>query len=139
MHLPPDRTLSPLDLSGCTSLGNLRLPVPTNPEVLTDAILPSISSSELTRIALDLDADDELDYPLLWKGLEKQLCRLAKRFKTAHGGRKMVVRMNIGGNRAPAANFENERPMPDLDQEATVEVFSWRDDGAVWTIEDALP
>ena len=121
-----------LDLSRCTSLNYLRLPIPINrPELFANNVLPSISSSRLTTVMLELgppvDKENDNDG---WVEIEKHLCRLAKQFKAAHGGRKMEVMICVPGQHKPPIVFyqlQNRWPMPDLKKEANTGILMYDD------------
>jgi len=65
------------------------------PGKIVETILPSITSSQLSYISLQLEATElgnylEIDYSA-WAAAEKHFCRLAKRFSAGNPGEKMVV------------------------------------------------
>lgn len=110
-----------MDLSSCISLETLKLPVLlTDPGVIGDIVLPSVTSPDLSEVVLDLCPNLEEVDPKCWKTLESHLCRLAKQFKTTHEGREMVVKIEILRNGPLFAKFRNKPPMPDLDEDAMV-------------------
>lgn len=113
-----------MDLSKCTSLETLRLPVlPTNPGIVADITLSSVTSLKLSRVVLDLKGDHDSDHdPQDWEPWGEHLCRLAKRFQAAHNGIKMVVEVRITRSHALLAKFQKENPMPGLDGRATIVV-----------------
>jgi hypothetical protein len=111
-----------VNLSECTSLEFLDIPVPINVQKLVNDILPSISSSELSRISLNVIQKDGPWDPQFLKTLEKRLCRVAKKFKTAHGGRKVVVQFHIWWSHEIFTIFQGKRPMPELREEAMIDV-----------------
>lgn len=120
--LPLDSTLCNLDLSRCTSLELLHLPVPADPTIFTLTTLTSISSSELHDIYLVLDTAEERVDPRHWKMLDNVLCQLAKRFTTHYGG-KFSVDIQITRNPPLFAQFQNEKLLSDLDKEADMKLF----------------
>lgn len=90
-----DRIFIPLDLSKCTHLRTLQLPLlPNKPEFFSGAI-SSITSPRLSTIVLHLACvgNTWVD-PRRWKILEESLCRLAKQFRTLQG-EKMLVEINL--------------------------------------------
>lgn len=92
--------------------------------MFTDVILPSISSAKLRIIGLHVDSYAKPYDPQIFKVFDEHLCRLAKRFKAAEGGRKMVVKIIIHENREMFAVFtdQDKPPLPRLSEEAEVEV-----------------
>jgi len=62
------------------------------PGIIVETVLPSITSSQLSHISLQLEGEDcpEIDHPA-WAVAEKHFCRLAKRFSAGNPGKKMVV------------------------------------------------
>ena len=109
----------------------LLFPVPLcRPEHYAEAILPSLSSSRLSNVVLFLQASVALGIdsrgwkidPKDWENMERELCRLAKRFKAAYGGRTMEVKIlpyewhtdQILGR------LRKEWPMPNLEKVANI-------------------
>jgi len=60
--------------------------------------------------------------PRAWETMDVYLCRLAKRFKAAHGGRMMKVEVSVCDwkNVWNMERFRSEWPMPNLEKEAKV-------------------
>lgn len=90
------RELEPLNLSPCTALESLQIPI----SPFVETFLPSVTSTRLATVTLDLDdrfgrRAIQLDDRAL-NAVEKYLGPLAKRFNDAHPGRKTEVR--IAGN-----------------------------------------
>ena len=112
-------TLSPLGLSECTSLEIINLPVcSTKPGISAKSFLPSISSPELSTVVLNIYLADSQH----WKEMECDLRRLAKLFKTTHGGRKMVVKVRIMD--MYLAEYRDRKLMPDsLEEEARIVIL----------------
>ena len=123
-----DATFDHLDLSSCASLTYLGFPVPLiQPGIYADVVLPLLSSSRLSKVVLqvlvsDLDQTDFMG----WEKLDVDLCRLAKRFKDEHGGRKMEVEIYVSalwvGVWDPDSVMDN-LSMPHLENEAIVVVL----------------
>ena len=93
----PDIPFIPLDLSQCTRLRTLQLPLLFNkPEMFSGAI-SSITSPGLSTIVLYLAfvSGTRVDHQR-WKILEESLCQLAKQFRTLRG-EKMLVEINLKG------------------------------------------
>lgn len=102
----------------------LQLPVPlADPGRYAKAFLPLISSSRISSIILHLQAKKiAKTSPGDWGELDKELCRLAKRFKDAHNGRMMEV-MVLGSDQCDLAVLEQLKkkwPMPNLAGKATI-------------------
>lgn len=109
----------------------LQFPVPLGrPEYYAEAVLPSLSSSRLSKVVLLLQRSTapgidfksrEID-PKDWENLERELCRLAKRFKAAYDGRVMKVMISSSEWYADQAfeRLRNEWPMPNLEKEANI-------------------
>ena len=121
-YLLADSALGSLDISECRSLENLILRAPVDPGILIDTILPSITSSELSRLSLPLITGTEWDDPQIMETLEGHLCHLARTFQTTHGGRKMEMWIGIMQNDALVTKFLDENPMPKLEEEAIITV-----------------
>ena len=65
-----------------------------------------------------------------WKEMENHLCRLAKQFKVAHGGKKMDVMICVPGQQKPPVVFyqlKDKWPLPDLKKEANTVVLVYGD------------
>jgi hypothetical protein len=84
--------------------------------MIANSVLPSICSSELSTVIIDVHADGVLVDYQGWQSLERDLCRLAKLFKAKHGGRKMVVEIQVLGG----FDLLGQYPMSMLGVEATV-------------------
>jgi hypothetical protein len=71
-------------------------------------------------VVLDLEwiPVEKID-PKDWENMDRDLCRLAKRFKVASGGRMMRVSI-VGYHDQGFRRLENEWPMPALKEEANV-------------------
>jgi len=92
-------------------------------------VLPSITSSKLSYISLEMTSAGFDDYPEVdysaWAAAEKHFCRLAKRFSAGNPGEKMVVRFcgegDWGGPRMVHSLelFGHKDFFPRLKEEAT--------------------
>ena len=126
---PPAYPFPELDFSACTSLKYLRFPVLVDqPQFHAASILPSISTSQLFRVILDLQGQEpQRDGSESWKEVDNHLTWLAKRFKDANGGKKMEVFVVMSGeyDRQALRWMKNEWPMPGVKEEATVEIQEW--------------
>lgn len=85
----PDEPIS-LDLSRCTVLESLRVPV----YPFAGALLSHVTSSQLAKVTLELRRDE----PILvgdgvWDVIEQRLCPLARMFNDGRPGRKMEVQI----------------------------------------------
>jgi hypothetical protein len=123
------------DLSGCTSLENLRFPIPfDDPMKVAGPILLSIRSPPPT-IGLWFVMDWKEVNRRAWNTLEEGLCSLADKFAVMNDGRKMVVEVFFGcDNSALYTLFRDGRAMPHLNEKAEIvlrETFkdSWIDGG----------
>ena len=80
------------NLSSCIALESLQIPPVSS---IIGAVLPHVNSSRLAKVTLRLDGwRARRTLPVggrSWEGLEEHLCRLARRFKDSHPGRKMEV------------------------------------------------
>ncbi|KAF9648830.1 hypothetical protein BDM02DRAFT_3114851 [Thelephora ganbajun] len=114
----------PLDLSGCTSLRTVKLPVPlSHPGIFGEIVLPSLSSPQLSRVVLELRETDTRGIDSDgWKKMDKYLSRLAKRFKATHEGTKMEVEVFADQEESALVleQIRDWRPMPDTEKEAIV-------------------
>jgi len=80
----------------------------------------------LQVLASDLDLADFMG----WEKLDVDLFRLAKRFKGAHGGRKMEVEIYVSKSWVKvwdSNSLMDELSMPHLEKEATVVVLEHED------------
>lgn len=119
----PEHAFGSPDLSTCRRLKTLQLPLLLDEPRLTANFISSITSSGISTIVLHLELiDDEEVGPQDWETLEENLCRLAKQFKAAHGGRKMSVEINLNQweTEVLLAQFRNGGLMPNLGEEAKV-------------------
>ena len=89
-----------LDLSACQELAKLELSVGLRrPGSVVETILSSITSSQLSVISLEWEADFEdkgdlgTDYSA-WEVVEDHLLRLAKSFSAGNPGEKMRVKIS---------------------------------------------
>jgi hypothetical protein len=80
-----------LDLSPCTVLEALQIPI----RPFAETLLPSITSSRLAIVTLVVNERDGQDTAKVddnsWKAIERDLCSLARRFNGEHPGKKMEV------------------------------------------------
>jgi len=60
--------------------------------------------------------------PKDWENMERELCRLAKRFKAAYGGRTMEVKISTSEWYVDQVleRLRSEWPMPNLEKEAKI-------------------
>lgn len=109
----------------------LLFPVPLcRPEHYAGAVLPSLPSSRLSNVVLVLQGSMALgiDFkgweidPKDWENMERELCRLAKRFKAAYDGRTMKVRISTSDQYVDQIleRLRNEWPMPNLEKVANI-------------------
>ena len=89
----PDKP-TPLNLSSCTALESLKIPIWPFAEI----IFPHMTPLRLTKIVLEWDGAVRWDRTEMgaWGAIEKQLYSLAKRYNRAHPGKKMVLEIQSG-------------------------------------------